>query len=51
VKNKLTYEGGFKKGQKEGLGTETYNDGTQYIGNFHEGKWSGEGIVTYKDGR
>lgn len=44
------YEGEYKKGKRDGTGTETYPDGRVYLGEFKAGKKHGKGIVSECDG-
>jgi len=44
------YEGGWKKGQKNGLGVMTYKDGSKYHGAWRDGKREGEGTFYYANG-
>ena len=37
--------------EKNGQGTETYNDGDKYVGEFKDGKRHGQGTYTWSDGR
>ncbi len=36
--------------EKNGQGTETYNDGDKYVGEFKDGKRHGQGTFTWSDG-
>ena len=41
---KYYYKGGYRDGQKEGLGHLVYDDGSQYLGNFKQNKMAGIGF-------
>eukprot|EP00347_Sterkiella_histriomuscorum_P017489 403349162 len=42
-----TYKGEWNKGDKEGLGVETYKDGSTYQGDFVKDKRNGLGLMIY----
>ncbi|WP_288735242.1 hypothetical protein [uncultured Phocaeicola sp.] len=44
------YEGGWKKGQPNGIGTMYYFNGDKYSGNWNMGRKSGKGMMIYKNG-
>jgi len=44
------YVGDLLDGERHGLGTVTWSDGTKYEGEFKNGKQHGQGIETYPDG-
>ena len=48
--NNLLYDGDYKKGVKEGIGTYYYPTGERYEGNFINGLKDGKGIFYWKDG-
>lgn len=45
------YEGEFKDGKMEGMGTIDYGGGEKYTGQFSAGKENGKGMYYYSDGR
>lgn len=45
-----TYEGMFKKGYPDGMGTYTWSNGDVYTGSFKKGKMNGNGTFTWKNG-
>lgn len=45
-----TYVGGWKDGQQNGQGTETWLDGREYVGAYRDGQRNGQGIETWPDG-
>ena len=46
----VIYEGKWKDDRQDGIGTETWNDGTSYTGEFKNGQKTGEGKFKYNDG-
>jgi hypothetical protein len=44
------YEGEFRKGEFDGIGTMQYRNGDTYTGGWLEGKRHGRGVMTYRDG-
>jgi len=46
-----TYEGEFRKDQKNGQGVLTWDDGRQYRGQFEDNKFHGSAVMTWPDGR
>ena len=49
--HKITYEGQFKHGKREGKGKLSFDDGNYYEGNFKNDKFDGEGYFKFNDGR
>lgn len=45
---KDTYDGQFRKGYPQGLGTYTWADGQYYTGKWRQGQRNGEGTLYYK---
>lgn len=45
----MTYIGTFKKGQRHGKGTITYDDGDSYTGGWKNGLWHGKGMYLRSD--
>ena len=45
------YRGEFLGGHREGEGTYTFADGSQYTGEWSKGRYHGVGQCTWKDGR
>lgn len=44
IASQSVYQGGFKRGQKDGMGTYTWgNDFSEYTGHFSNGQLDGEG--------
>ena len=50
ISKEVIYEGEWKNDMQNGVGTETWDDGTVYIGEFKEGQKTGEGKFIYNDG-
>jgi hypothetical protein len=48
--NGCGYEGGFKRGVYDGMGTFTWQDNATYKGNWKDGKRHGSGIYVRADG-
>lgn len=46
----LTYKGEFKYDKRDGLGHQSYKDGSNYNGNWHQDKPHGSGTLTLSDG-
>jgi len=46
----IKYDGSWKDGQRNGMGTATYPDGTVYTGSFADGLRDGTGKITMPDG-
>src|SRR5947207_9208206 len=44
------YEGGLKKGARDGRGKTTTPSGVEYVGEFHDGKRNGIGALTDSQG-
>ena len=49
-KNKLIFEGEYKKGLRDGKGVYNYDGGEKYDGMFAQGIREGKGVFTWKDG-
>ena len=50
ISSEVQYEGEWKNDIQDGIGTETWEDGSMYIGEFKMGEKTGEGKFIYKDG-
>lgn len=48
--NGITYEGEWKDAMREGMGTQTWADGSKYVGEWHNNKANGKGILYHSDG-
>ena len=47
--NFFRYEGQFKKGLQDGVGSETWPDGSSFLGNYIRGKRNGYGVQKWAD--
>jgi hypothetical protein len=47
----FSYDGNWKSGKMEGLGTYLFVDNTSYVGHFHENRPHGYGKTSYKHGQ
>lgn len=50
ISDEVKYEGNWKNDKQQGLGKETWNDGTTYIGEFKYGQKTGNGKFKYING-
>ena len=48
--NGISYEGEWKDGMREGIGTQIWADGSKYVGEWNLNKANGKGILYHSDG-